>query len=378
MPNRIIKESICESKKLSEVSFFAEDLYKRLITYADDYGRFNADYQIMLARLYPREIQEVSIADIEDALIELTGIGKIRFYTAKVKKEIYGCFPNWNEHQRVRDSKGRCPEPDNEEVNDWYLRRFIPRALRIRIIERDGFKCKECGKFVCAQPTTAERLLKMGAGLYHIDHIVPVVQGGRASEENLRLLCPKCNLSRKKEFTFDEILAQTRADLPPVAADCRKSPPESNPIQSESESISESVSETNHTAPAARDGRSEAPDYDAIVSLFNSICRGLPGIRDLTDKRKKAIRAADPRVEEYGGWEKLFKAIQHSDFLTGRSGAWTNCGFDWILKPGNLTKIMEGNYRNKDEASGQPPPSYDIEEMERRLWESPIWPNKET
>ena len=70
MPNRILKESINESKPLSEVSFFAEDLYKRLITYADDYGRFNADYQIMRARLYPRELQIVSENDIEDALIE--------------------------------------------------------------------------------------------------------------------------------------------------------------------------------------------------------------------------------------------------------------------------------------------------------------------
>ena len=68
MPNRILKESICESRKLSDVSFFAEDLYKRLITYADDYGRFNADYQIILARLYPREMEIVSIDDIDDAM----------------------------------------------------------------------------------------------------------------------------------------------------------------------------------------------------------------------------------------------------------------------------------------------------------------------
>ena len=365
MPNRIIKESICESKKLSEVSFFAEDLYKRLITYADDYGRFNADYQIMLARLYPREIHEVSITDIEDALIELTGIGKIRFYTAKVRKEIYGCFPNWNEHQRVRDSKGRCPEPDNYELNDWYLRRFIPRALRIRIIERDGFKCKECGKFVCAQPTTAERLIKMGAGLYHIDHIVPVVQGGRATEENLRLLCPKCNLSRKKEFSFDEILAQTQTDLRQLAATRGNSPPESNPIQSES------LSESNNSSPAATTGVN-APDYEKIVNLFNSICQGLPHIRDLTDRRRKAIRDAAQRVESYGGWEKLFRTIQHSDFLTGRDGAWTNCGFDWILKPQNLTKIMEGNYRNKNEATGQRSASYSLEEYDRHCREDPI------
>ena len=81
MPNRILKESINESRALSEISFFATDLYKRLIVYADDYGRFNADYQIMLARLYPREAEIVKQSDIEDALIELNGVCKIAFYT---------------------------------------------------------------------------------------------------------------------------------------------------------------------------------------------------------------------------------------------------------------------------------------------------------
>lgn len=243
MPNRIIKESICESRELANVSFFAEDLYKRLITYADDYGRFNADAQIILARLYPREIGIVSVDDIEDALTELIGVGKISFYTSLPKKELYGCFPKWKEHQRVRESKKKCPDPTDTKINDWYLRRFIPKDLKKRIIERDGFKCKECGKYVCSTPTSAERLIKMGNGLYHIDHIVPVVQGGRATEENLRLLCPKCNLSRKRQFSFDEILgfAETCGDLPENPADFCLNPIQSNPnpIQSESESPAE-------------------------------------------------------------------------------------------------------------------------------------------
>lgn len=208
MPNRIIKESINESRSLSELSFFAEDLFKRLITYADDYGRFNADYQIVLARLYPREIQIVSEADIEDALIELSGAGKIGFYTSNPRKEIYGCFPNWNNHQRVRDSKNKFPDPEDTGINDWYLRRFIPMKLKQRIIERDGFKCRICGKYI-STIQDSRRLIKMGAGLYHIDHIVPVSQGGRATEENLQLTCPHCNLSRKRKFTIEEILEMT-------------------------------------------------------------------------------------------------------------------------------------------------------------------------
>lgn len=237
MPNRIIKESICESERLSECSFFARELFDRLITYADDYGRFNADTQIMYARLYPREMDSVTQDDIISALIELSGAGKISFYTSLARKGVYGCFPNWKEHQRVRDSKAKWPEPDDTEVNDWYLQRFIPLDLKVEIIERDNFKCQICGKFITSD-RNAIRLAKHGCGMYHIDHIVPVSQGGRATLENLRLTCPQCNLTRKKSFTFKEIVefSKTCGESRRLAATCGESPPESNPnpIQSES------------------------------------------------------------------------------------------------------------------------------------------------
>ena len=240
MPNRILKESICESAGLAECSMFANDLYKRLIVYADDYGRFNADTAIMRARLYPRDYETISEEDIVSALAELVGVGKIQFYTPNVfnqggKKGVYGAMPNWAEHQRVRDSKSRCPEPGDTTINDWYLRRFISQDMKVEIIERDGFKCRICGKFLTSCKD-AKRLVKLGQGLFHIDHVVPVVQGGRATLENLQLTCPECNLKRKKRFSFKEILAFAEN---PVAEDCGKPPQIAasrgfNPIQSKS------------------------------------------------------------------------------------------------------------------------------------------------
>ena len=241
MPNRIIKESICESRALADISFFSEDLYKRLITYADDYGRFNADPQIMLARLYPRELDVVTSNELITGLIELSGVGKIAFYTGPSihEREIFGCFPKWGEHQRVRDSKKRCPDPTDTNVNDWYLRRFVPISMKIELLQRDDFSCAECGKKI-AETDNARALIKYGAGLFHIDHIVPVGQGGRATMENLRILCPKCNLSRKRKFTFDEILqfAESCGNLPKIAETSGIN--RLNPIQSLSESLSES------------------------------------------------------------------------------------------------------------------------------------------
>ena len=251
MPNRVIKESICESEGLSECSLFACDLYKRLITYADDYGRFNSDTKIMRARLFPREYEEITEEDIILALAELAGVKKLYFYTTERFNQgekhtgVYGAFPNWSDHQRIRESKTKCPEPNDTDINDWYLRRFIPLDLRVEIVERDGFKCKICGKFLtsCRE---AKRFVKLGQGLYHIDHIVPVVQGGRSTEENLRLTCPECNMKRKKRFTFKEIL---EFDAPPIsAANCGEVSQnaaiiQSNPIQIQSKS--ESKSEDN-------------------------------------------------------------------------------------------------------------------------------------
>lgn len=88
----------------------------------------------------------------------------------------------------------------------------------------------------------------------------------------------------------------------------------------------------------------EKIDYQQIIDSFNRICVSLPKVQSLNDRRKTAIKSASQTVADFGGWDKLFQTVEKSDFLTGRSGAWSGCGFDWILKPANLVKIIEGNY----------------------------------
>lgn len=95
---------------------------------------------------------------------------------------------------------------------------------------------------------------------------------------------------------------------------------------------------------ANADGRN-AFNYNSVINLFNSICTSLPQIKKLTDKRKKAIKSASKILD--GDFKKLFEMVESSDFLTGRSGRWNGCGFDWILQSSNLVKILEGNYINK-------------------------------
>ena len=87
-------------------------------------------------------------------------------------------------------------------------------------------------------------------------------------------------------------------------------------------------------------------DYQGVVDLFNSVCVSLPKVQKLSDKRRKLIVNAGKLLGEIS-FEGFFNLVESSDFLTGRNGKWSGCGFDWILQPANLTKIIEGNYLNK-------------------------------
>ena len=91
-------------------------------------------------------------------------------------------------------------------------------------------------------------------------------------------------------------------------------------------------------------------DYQAVVDLFNAACVSLPRVQKLNDKRRRAIKNASKLLGEIS-FEELFARVEKSDFLTGRTGKWSGCGFDWILQPSNLTKILEGNYSNKQTAA---------------------------
>lgn len=107
--------------------------------------------------------------------------------------------------------------------------------------------------------------------------------------------------------------------------------------------LSEDKTDSMSTAVDSRN----AFDYQEVVDSFNTVCVSLPKVQKLNDKRRKQIVNADKLLGEMS-FDELFSLVESSDFLTGRNGKWSGCGFDWILQPANLTKIIEGNYINKE------------------------------
>jgi len=72
----------------------------------------------------------------------------------------------------------------------------------------------------------------------------------------------------------------------------------------------------------------------------------------LTAKRSTNGHRYASTTEEGVEWfRRFFEAVGASDFLTGRNGAWRGCDLTWLMGKENFTKVVQGNYTNKDQAS---------------------------
>lgn len=117
MPSRILKESICSSDSINELSSFEETFFYRLIVNCDDYGRFDARPAILKARLFPLK-DRVTLKNVEDALVKLAEVGCVKLYRVDSKPFLY--LPAWEVHQNVRAKKSRYPEPSEESEKEAY------------------------------------------------------------------------------------------------------------------------------------------------------------------------------------------------------------------------------------------------------------------
>lgn len=85
-------------------------------------------------------------------------------------------------------------------------------------------------------------------------------------------------------------------------------------------------------------------DFEAFRAFFNQCMEGrqIPAIKVMNSKRKGMVRA---RIKEYGkeAVAQVIRKAADSDFLNGGTGSFI-ASFEWILKPNNFLKVLEGNY----------------------------------
>lgn len=108
MPDRIIRESICTSETLNQLTDFEERFWHRLIVNCDDYGRFDARPAILKSRLFPL-MDGKTQRNIADALDKLASAGLVALYEADGKPFLR--VVTWDKYQRIRAKRSKFPAP---------------------------------------------------------------------------------------------------------------------------------------------------------------------------------------------------------------------------------------------------------------------------
>lgn len=117
-------------------------------------------------------------------------------------------------------------------------------------------------------------------------------------------------------------------------------------------------------APAEPDDPLEIPidvdrtDEGQAVRAWNAMVvrsrqiggKGFAEVQRLTETRRRALRKRLAECGGLDGWHQALAKVEASDFLAGRSKDW-RADFDFLLKASKFTKLMEGGYDNRTDAS---------------------------
>ena len=123
MPNRIMKESICTSDSIDQLSWFEEVFFYRLIVNCDDFGRFDGRHAILKSRLFPLK-DGITNKQIDAVLSKLSTAGMVQVYMYDQKPFLQ--LMNWAKHQTIRNQKSKYPQPPTIENHCNQLHADVP------------------------------------------------------------------------------------------------------------------------------------------------------------------------------------------------------------------------------------------------------------
>ncbi|HPV30731.1 MAG TPA: hypothetical protein PLT30_14795 [Deltaproteobacteria bacterium] len=94
--------------------------------------------------------------------------------------------------------------------------------------------------------------------------------------------------------------------------------------------------------------------HNEIVDLYHQLLPSLPRVVSWHDTRQKYLRSRwqeRPERQNLQWWSEFFNRVSRSDFLMGRvppknGGKPFKADLEWLVRPLNLTKVLEGRYDN--------------------------------
>lgn len=135
---------------------------------------------------------------------------------------------------------------------------------------------------------------------------------------------------------------------------CTNGQPSQTPdsrLQTRAEARAESANAD--LSPAAPATRPPCPQK-AIIALYHEVLPELRRVREWNETRQKLLSrrwAESPDRQTLDWWRGFFGYVRQSKFLmgqtTGRDGRPFDCDLEWLIRPTNFAKVVEGRYEDQ-------------------------------
>ena len=234
-----------------------------------------------------------------------------------------------------------------------------PKTLKAEIYPMDDFSAGDVAGWI-AELVSADLLAEFQSGGNAYWHVTGWSKHQKIDRPSYKHPAPPASISGSVPRTLDEPSSNTRR-APPPGED--RSGEDRSGVEKSSSTISpptpsvttlltlpncphrDLIAEFVAKVPELPRPRAElwsgGKDADAMRARWKWV---------LTATRDGGKRYATTEAEAIEWFGKLFDRVAASDFLTGRDGKWTACDLGWLMKQSNFSKVVQGNYKNREAA----------------------------
>ena len=152
---RPLSRSFWRNRNIAKAPMEARLLLIGLICCADKSGRVSGNPLWLRSNIFP--LDDISSDEIAGWLMDLEKAGLISI---------------WHNGDQYVVQLLRAVNPARRAAPGW-------REIRRAILERDSHTCRYCGEWA-----------------NHVDHVIPVSQGGTGKKSNLVAACATCNFTK--------------------------------------------------------------------------------------------------------------------------------------------------------------------------------------
>lgn len=166
-------------------------------------------------------------------------------------------------------------------------------------------------------------------------------------EDDLKLSTKQNDSGLIKSTTSGECYADVTRNG--VTSNAPVTPTESDTELDREKDSSTRVFRKKHTIvnPCESSPADAGPPYQEILSSYRRALPGLPQPLELNKTRKSLISSRWREKKERQSltwWDSYFAKVSTIPFLVGNNNRDWQANFDWLLKPSNMTKVLEGAY----------------------------------